>query len=500
MNRRQFLSAAAALPSGARAASPPNLLVIMTDQQRSTAISCAGDSVLKTPNLDRLAAQGVLYRNAVTPCPVCVPARTSILTGKSMHGTRVTGNDAASDTELDCGPSFDNLLAARGYKTEYHGKYHAPYRLARTYLNPVPYTGKRVEGAPSHRRQYLEYLDRHAPARPLKPGELMSRDFQRPYVPARLDARHKDPNAEFSQGEVFGWLQIPKEHSLSAYTVDEAIHSLDRLKGGPFSLTCSIGPPHPPFLNVSPYRGMDPDRDIPLPNNFDHDMTHSPYRERAARMTPYRDAANVRSGLSIYYGMVKEVDDNVGRLLRRLDEHGIADNTLVVFLSDHGEMMGSHGMGSKMVFYEESVAVPLILRVPGRIRAGGVVETPASAMDLFATILDYLGLDAPQREGYSLRGASPDFRVSEWAGENVPNFMVRTRDWKLIMAKNPASKARDALFHMKEDPHEMTNLLGAPGDRARYRTQAEEMKDRLIAWLDRAGSPMKATVQERRFS
>jgi len=78
--------------------------------------------------------------------------------------------------------------------------------------------------------------------------------------------------------------------------------------------------------------------------------------------------------------------------------------------------------------------------------------------------------------------------------------MVRTRDWKLIMAKNPASKARDALFHMKEDPYEMTNLLGAPGDRARYRKQAEEMKDRLIAWLDRAGSPMKATVKERKFS
>jgi len=501
MNRRQFISSAMALPAAAWSApAKPNLLIIMTDQQRWSALSCAGNGILKTPNLDRLASQGTLYLNAITPCPVCVPARTSILTGESMHGTGVTGNDAAADTELDCGPSFDNLLAACGYSTEYHGKYHAPYRMARTYLNQVPYAGKRVPGAPSHRQQYLDYLDQHAPARRLKPGELMSKDFDRPYTPARLDARFKDPNAEFGQGEVFGWLHVPKEHSLSAYTVDEAIHSLDRLKGGPFSLTCSIGPPHPPFLNVSPYWGMYPDRDIPLPKNFEHDMTHSPYRERATRMAPYHIRDNVRCGLSIYYGMVKEVDDNVGRLLRRLDEHGLTNNTLVVFTSDHGEMMGSHGMGSKMVFYEESVHVPLMMRFPGRIQPGTLVEAPVSTMDLFATILDYLGVDAPRREGYSLRGPSPDFRVSAWAGENVPNFMVRTRDWKLIMAKNPASRARDALFHLKEDPYEMSNLLGEAGDRARYGTQADEMKERLLTWLDRAGSPLRAAVKERRFA
>ncbi|MCL5744663.1 MAG: sulfatase-like hydrolase/transferase [Acidobacteria bacterium] len=496
MYRRQFLGSAIALPAAWGASAKPNLLVIMTDQQRSSALSCAGNSILKTPNLDRLASQGVMYRNAITPCPVCVPARTSILTGKSVQTTGVNTNEFAADTELDCGPSFDNLLAARGYSTEYYGKYHAPYRMAKTYLNKVPYAGKRVPGAPSHRQQFIDYLDQHAPARPLKPGELMSKDFDRPYTPARLDARYKDPNAKSGQGEVFGWLHIPKEYSFTAYTVDEAIHSLDRLKGGPFSLTCSIGPPHPPFLNVSPYWGMYPDRDIPLPKNFRHDMTHSPYREKAARMAPYHIPENVQCGLSIYYGMVKEVDDNVGRLLRRLDENGLTDNTLVVFMSDHGEMMGSHGMGSKGVFYEESVHVPLMLRFPGRIKPGTVVDNPVSTMDLFATVLDYLGVDAPQREGYSLRGSSPDYRVSEWAGENIPNFMVRARDWKLIMAKNPGSRATDALFHLKEDPYEMSNLLG----QADYRAQADEMKQRLLSWLDRAGSPLKNSVKERKLA
>ncbi len=500
MNRRNFLCTAAGLPLALRAADkPPNLLVIMTDQQRFSALSCAGNGIVKTPNIDRLARGGAMFQTAITPCPVCVPARTSILTGKSMHGTSVTGNDSAADTVLDCGPSFDNLLAARGYHTEYYGKYHAPYRMALTYKDKVPYAGKRVEGAPSHRQQYLAYLDKHVPARPLRPGELMSKDFDRPYVPAILDPRYKNPEAPSGQGDVYGWLQVPKEHSLAAYTVDESIHALNGMGQGPFSLTCSIGPPHPPFLNVSPYWGMYPAKDIPLPANFRDDMKWSPYRERQARMKTYQVADNIRAGLSIYYGMVKEVDDNVGRLLARLDELGLADNTLVVFTSDHGEMMGSHGMGSKMVFYEESVHVPLLMRFPGRIKPGTVVDSPVSTMDLFATILDYMGVDAPRREGYSLRGTSPDFRVSEWAGANVPNFMARTRDWKLIMAKNPASKAVDALYNLKEDPYEMKNLLGEPADRARYRKQADELKDRLLAWLALANSPLANEVKERKL-
>jgi len=509
MNRRSFLTGAASFPPALRATAekPPNLLVIMTDQQRFDALSCAGNGILKTPNLDQLARQGAMFQTAVTPCPVCVPARTSILTGKSMTGTQVTGNAAATDTELDCGPSFDNILSQRGYSTGYYGKYHAPYRMALTYGNKVPYAGARVEGAPSHRRQYLEYLDQHAPARALRPGELLNKDFERPYTPAILDARYKDPNAPFGQGDVYGWLHIPKEHSFTAYTVDEAIRALDGFGRGPFSLTCSIGPPHPPFLNVSPYWGMYPAKDMPLPRNFRHDMTGSPYRERAAKMPTYQVAENIRAMISIYYGMVKEVDDNVARLLARLDELGLSSNTLVVFVSDHGEMMGSHGLGSKMTFYEESAHVPLLMRFPGRIKPGAVLQDPVSTMDLFATILDYLGVPAPPREGYSLRplvdgkrSASPDFRVSEWFGNNVPNFMVRTRDWKLIMARDPASKARDALFHLKEDPYEMTNLLGESAPRARYRSQAEEMKDRLLAWLGRAGSPLAASVKERKIA
>ena len=498
MDRRQFIASALSTAALGRAASPkPNLLFVMTDQQRFSALSCAGNRILKTPNLDRLVAEGARYETAITPCPVCVPARTSILTGKSIFTTGVTGNAFATDTELDVGPSFDNLLAAQGYATEYHGKYHAPYKMARSYKNAVPYAGARVPGAPSERQEFLEYLDKYVPAHPLQSGERMNKDYNRPYTPAILDASYKDPTVQPGQGDVFGCVHIPKEHSFVAYTVDQAIDSMERLKNGPFSITCSIGPPHPPFLNVEPYWGMYPAADIPLPENFKHDMSDSPYRERAAApvMAPYKIPENVKAGLSIYYGMVKEVDDNVGRPLRRLDQLGLRENTLVIFTSDHGELMGAHGMGSKFVFYEESVRVPLMMRFPGRIKPGTVSADPVSTMDLYATILDYLGVDGPQRESCSLRAAkSPDFRVSEWQGNNIPNFMVRTRDWKLIMAKDPASKAHDALFNLKEDPFEIRNVLGSNPK------QADELKDRLLAYLDRTSSPLKSGVKERKLA
>ncbi len=120
-----------------------------------------------------------------------------------MHRNNATGN-AAAETKLDCGPSFDNLLAERGYHTEYYGKYHSPYLMALTYKNKVSYAGAKFEGAPSERQQYLAYLDKHSPARPLKPRELISKEFNRSYIPAILDAHFPNPNDETRQGEVYG--------------------------------------------------------------------------------------------------------------------------------------------------------------------------------------------------------------------------------------------------------------------------------------------------------
>lgn len=515
MNRRDFLKTAGAAPLALQAAAgkPVNLLFLMTDQQRFDTLACAGNRIVSTPNLDRLAREGALFRNAISACPVCVPARSSMLTGKSLVHTNVVSNRASRDLQLNPGPSFDNILHERGYKSQYYGKWHSPYRMARTYDNKVCPVGTRVEGVPSERQNYLDYVAKHVPRRPLAPGDLIDGGSQRPYTPAILDAEYQTaqqrkakPTAggddeEGNQAEEYGLLHVPKEHSRVAHTVNDALHALEAMKDGPFSLTCSIGPPHPPMLNVEPYWGMYPAEKMPLPRNFRHDMSASPYRQQAARMQRYQVEENIRAMESIYFGMIKEVDDNLGRLLDRLDELKLAGNTLVLFTSDHGEMLGSHGMHGKAVFYEEAVHVPLLLRLPGAIRAGTAVDTPVSHTDYFPTILDYLGVPAPAVDGRSLRTVLegkpgyPDFAVSEWR-PNPPNLMVRTRDWKLMMASDPNSKGMDALFHLKDDPYEMHNLL-APGDRAAYKGRAGEMRERLLAWCGHVDAPFRDAVKQR---
>jgi arylsulfatase A-like enzyme len=170
ITRRHFIGAHAAAGAGLLSAkqSQPNLLFLMTDQMRFDVMSCAGNSVLPTPNLDRLAREGVRFENDMCPFPVCVPSRVGMLTGKSSANTGVHGNVAAQDPVLDPGPSFDNILHGRGYKSQYYGKWHAPYKMARTYDNKVP-------DVRNEHRGFLAFLDKCAPQR--QPGR--GRNFAR---------------------------------------------------------------------------------------------------------------------------------------------------------------------------------------------------------------------------------------------------------------------------------------------------------------------------------
>ena len=511
MKRREFLASAAAgfLPAGRK---KPNLLFVMTDQMRFDAMSCAGNSLLLTPHLDALARQGARFENDMCPYPVCVPSRTGMLTGKSACNTHVFGNGAAMDKVSDPGPSFDNILHDQGYKSQYYGKWHAPYRMTRTYDNPV--AAVHVPGLPDEHQEFQAYLDKHVPRREARKGELLEKYYDgHPYKPYPVDTEYERAQAggtkvkHNGQGNEIGILDVPKEYTHAAYVVDRCITALDEMKAGPFSLTCSISPPHPPFLAVPPYTDMFPPAKMPLPKNFSHDLRWSPYRLRAEAMSHFHNADYVRQLSAIYYAMVKEIDDHIGRLLKHLDDLGLKDNTLVVFTADHGEMLGSHGMVSKMVFHEEAVHVPLLLHMPGVIKPGTVVREPVSGLDLFATILDYLGVEAPARDGDSLRPyvehrgkAGPDYRVAEWNTRNVPNYMVRTAEWKLMIANSPDSKSVDALYDLRNDPYEMRNLLGDPTDRSRYAAKAGEMKDRLLDWLARVHSPAIEGVKARKLA
>lgn len=505
------VAASAAAPAAARR--PINLLFLMTDQQRWDAMSCAGNAVLRTPQLDRLAAEGARFARFYSSCPVCVPARTVILTGHALESNRVWSNANVTTTELPAAfLSFDQVLLRQGYRGEYYGKWHAPYQLALDYTRPVrwlngrtPPPGSRADMSDSD--AYRQYVARHVPRSAPKPGQLLQKNGVWPYTPIPLDENYGRANpAKGSQAESYGRLEIPPEHSSTAYTAREGIEALERLKDGPFTLTVSLDPPHPPMMVSEPYYSRYPPATIPVPPSLADSRANSPYadRGRSAPDALYRDPQNIRQMISIYYGMVAEVDDWIGRILRRLEELGLAQDTLVVFTSDHGEELGDHGLHGKFVFHEGSVRVPLLLRLPGVIPAGTVVSAPASHLDLFATILDYLRQPARPTEGRSLRpliegreDGSGRIAVAEWPSTQVPGFMVTDGRWKLLFGRSAAAKSLDALYDLQRDPHEMHNLIGRNPDRESYRTEATRMKRLLTEWLARVKSPLLDSVAAR---
>jgi arylsulfatase A-like enzyme len=500
---------ALSLPATAAPQKPINLLFIMTDQQRWDAMSCAGNPVIKTPNFDRLAREGARFANFYSSCPVCTPARTVIFTGHSIDSNRVRNNADAARTDVPPFPSFDQILLRHGYRGEYHGKFHSPYTLAIDYTQPVRWlNGKnRPPGSKadmSESEAFFKFVEEHTAGEPVKPGQLTSRHG--PYTPIALDENYgKPPVRNASQAGMYGRLDVPLGCSLTAFTAQEGIAALERLKDGPFTLTISIGPPHPPMLVSEPYFSLYPPERIPVPASISDPLSNSPYGVgKRGEDEAYRNPANIRQMTSIYYGMVTEVDEWVGKILQRLDELGLADNTLVIFTSDHGESLGEHGLHGKTVFYEGSAHVPLLMRLPGVIPANTVIQAPAGHIDLFATVLDYCGQAASPSEGRSLRPliegkekTQERFAVSEWASQAVPGYMVCDGRWKFMYGRSAAAPSLDALYDLQNDPKELNNLIGRNPQAEEYRTEVAHMKGLLVEWLTRVKSPNLESVKAR---
>jgi len=207
-----------------------------------------------------------------------------------------------------------------------------------------------------------------------------------------------------------------------------------------------------------------------------------------------------------YYAFVSEIDDWVGKILNKLDEHNLSENTLVVFVSDHGEMLGSHGMRGKFNFYEESVRVPFLIKYPGKIKPGQTITTPVSVLNIYPTVLDYAGLQTFPSDGFSLKGVMEesenpkyDFAVSEWTWKNanVPSIMIRTDDWKLMTTHREGGKNVEVLFDLKNDPYEMNNLLGTNPERFKYKDKAEELRSKLVGYLKDVNSSLAEGIESR---
>lgn len=526
VNARNFVEKASA--------ESPNLIYIISDQLRFDALSCMGNNIISTPNMDRLAAEGVIFTRAYAQSPVSVPSRSSMLTGNSLCNTGIWGNSYAYETgsnSLLTGKepiyktrTYDEVLAANGYTCEYYGKWHSPESKAYVYANR-PIT---CAGMTSHPVLGLGLSDNYAnwwkaelkiSSAPTQAGALTGGGGKLNYMPDALDARVINPTLTSTVDyQNFGKLLIDAPHTESAMDAKSTIDAIERNKAKRFSIHCSFGPPHPPFVVAAPYYGSLNPANMPYPASYFVNSTSSTYYRASelqspyfsnsiAKMGAYQDPTTFRIFVARYYEMVKEIDDKLGEILKKLDDAGLTDKTMIVFCGDHGEMMGSHGMNSKNNFYDESARVPLIIRFPGHIAAGKRVTVPISNIDIRPTIEDYLNMPETKVDGKSLRPfientynkAETYFAVSEWYSSNIPGFMVRTDNYKLMIAHTAeaSNTAIDGFYNLKTDSLEQINVLKLSSIPQTEKDKAQELKVLLVKWLKKVNSPYYYSVKAR---
>ncbi len=487
--------------------SRPNILVFCTDEQRGDHLGCMGHPVLRTPNIDRIAAEGTLFRSCYTSSPVCMPARATMLTGLTNRasGVRTQGVSLSEDI-----PTLPGLLADAGYRTHSVGKLHHRPWGGRTIAEGED-TSKNPERRiywkwPGHWEggHYTEFPDNY-------------------YGFQTLDVVGGHVN--YACGDYVTWLEKHHPGAYEGYryshanpgplSIDPGLHynhwiadrSIEFIRGhiddqsaivnrqsampSPFYLWCSFPDPHEPFAAVKKWSDVYADAEIELPKI----TTELSPRSRSKTMaavglgTEVYDPARTKECIRQTYGMMSHVDEQVGRVLDCLEELGIADNTIVMYISDHGDQLGEHGLFYKGVHpYEGHAHIPFLAKVPGGVK-GKVVDDVVSMLDMVPTVLDLAGVDQPgdERDGEWREKAAPiqpslpgevltpvltggahpmrKNALIEYDCENYAAFeelqyrSLVTNDYKLVYYV-PTDETM--LFDRKNDPDETTNLADNP--------------------------------------
>lgn len=447
------------------ATSRPNILLIHSDQHRFDCLGVNGHPVLKTPNLDRLAWEGVNFTHAFCSTPLCAPARISLMHGQwpARHAAIANPDTEAPRPAIEGLPSFSRLLAASGYFMGYVGKWHV-----HPSQNPLHYGFH--EWVPEH-----EYAQWRA-ERGIPPWSYRNTWFG-----------ELDPD-------------IGPEGSRLAWGADHVLRMLEQhaRDGRPFFVRWDPSEPHLPNIVPEPYCSMYPPEAIPPWPSFPDPLVGKPYIQAQQRRTwkvdgwVWDDWAPI---VARYLGELSLLDAHVGRILDTVDRLGLTENTLVIYTTDHGDLCGGHGMIDKLyVMYDDVVRVPLIARWPGHIApASECAAFVSSSVDLPATFCDAASVPVPETfQGKSLfplfaggqdNGRSDIF--SAFYGNQFGLFsqrMVRDRRWKYVWN----ATAEDELYDLASDPGEVTNLACSPV----HRDTLARLRLRLVAWMEETHDPI----------
>jgi len=449
----------------------PNVVYIFADQLRSMSLGCYGDKQAITPNIDKLASEGMIFKNAISTWPICSPFRGMLLTGRYPMSNGVVYNNLPLWKGQ---PSIATALKAQGYQTGYIGKWH---------LN-----GDDNRHVPEDRRFDFDY-----------------------WVPVDRPTLATQPDGT----------QVWRPD----YYTDKAVEYIEAHKDKPFCLFMSYLPPHDPYVAPDKYMKLFPADKMELrENDAEKDLVRielekhpiPPGGQGAEKRKQWRKRIDsddgVRSNMQGYYAATHGLDVCMGRVMKALEEAGIAEDTILVFSSDHGDMLGSHRMSHKQEPFEESISIPFIVRYPRRVPKGRKTDALLSPMDIMPTLLGLAGAPIPDSvEGISLADAALGKRSDQQEALLImkmlpggnPWIINAATEWRGVRTRTHtycrlADGGPWLLYDNQNDPQQMKNLINDPA----HKELQDEMEATMQKLLKKANDPfdteaIKADIKKR---
>jgi len=468
------LAAAAAEPTR-----PRNVLFIIADDLNNS-LGCYGDGLAKTPHIDRLAARGVRFDRAYCTFPLCGPSRNSFLTGLHPNATGILANAQVFRQTIPGHPSLPELFRRQGGFAARVGKlyhYNVPASIGTAgHDDPASWEA-------AFNPAGVDHLEEEPRIFSLEPGHFGGTLSW--YASPAPDAAHTD-----------GLIADRAERLLAERAAD---------RSRPFFLAVGFYRPHTPYVAPRPYFDLHPAAEMPVVTGIAEDRDDIP---SAALESGHREQDEMtddlrREAQQAYRASIGFLDAQVGRVIAALDAHGLADDTVVVFTSDHGYHLGEHGLWQKTSLFEESCRVPLLVVWPGRTRPGGVARAPVSQIDLYPTLAAGCGLAAPSLPGQDLAPllADPQAAGRNWAltqvvrpgrkkagGDREPfsGYSLRTPRWRYT-EWDEGRRGRE-LYDHDADPRELTNLADAPDHATDVAALSTQLRGAVAASFPASGS------------
>jgi len=441
----------------------PNLIIIMADQLRYQSVGYAGDAKSRTPNIDKLAARGVDFCQAVSSMPVCSAYRASLFTGKYTTSTGMVINELRMNPNHRC---LGHCLTEAGYETGYIGKWHL-------YANQLG----------NHNDPKNSFVPR-GPHRLGFDGYWAAYNF------------HHDYYDTYYHTETPEKISYPRGSFEPDAQTDMAINFIRQKAGGnaPFALILSVGTPHDPWAqnNVpKKYYNMFKDTKFPPSPNY------------SDKMDPYGDGwSNIKKTpemlerwMRVYYAMTANLDYNVGRLIDALDKAHLINDTIIVFTSDHGEMFGAHGRMKKNIFYEEAARVPFLIGWPKKIPASLKSDVCLNTVDIMPTLLGLMNLQIPEAvEGMDLSRRAmgkkgPEPKAALLMNTGACAIWEDGHEWRALRDKKYTyaifqDRKKEVLFDNIADPYQMNNLISDPAHAEKTRHFRAMLKEKMAELND----------------